>query len=96
VAIDGAVLSWGGNGGRGNRRGGERMGQQSCFGWSGEAREASRLLEVSRVAALRPVVGGVLDCLTRGEKGTMGPSGLSWAKRPSGLGALGRPISEKK
>jgi hypothetical protein len=57
------------------------MGQQCRFGWSGGARE------VSRAAVLRPVVGGGLGCLTRGGRGTMGPSGL---------GALGRPISEKK
>jgi hypothetical protein len=47
AAIDDAVLSGGGNGGRGNRRGGERMGQQRCFGWSGGAQEASRGPEVS-------------------------------------------------
>jgi hypothetical protein len=59
----------GGNGGRGNGRGGERMGRQRCYGWSGGAREASRWLEVSRVAALQPVVGGGLGCLTRGGRG---------------------------
>jgi hypothetical protein len=31
-----------------------------------------------------------------GRKGTTGPSGPSWAERPSGLGALGRLILEKK
>jgi hypothetical protein len=31
-----------------------------------------------------------------GRKGTTGPSGPSWAERPGGLSALGRPISEKK
>jgi hypothetical protein len=31
-----------------------------------------------------------------GSKGTTGLSGTSWAERPSGLGALGRPILEKK
>jgi hypothetical protein len=42
---------------------------------------------VSRAAALRSVAGGGLGCLTRGGKGMMGPSGP---------GALGGPISEKR
>jgi hypothetical protein len=69
TAIDGAVLSGGGNGGRGNRRGGERMGRQCRFGWSGGAREVSRRPEVSRAVALRPVAGSDLGCLTRGGSG---------------------------
>jgi hypothetical protein len=69
TAIDGVVSSGGGNGGRGNRRGGERMGRQRCFGCNGGAREVSRWPEVSRVAALRPVAGGSLGCLTRGGRG---------------------------
>jgi hypothetical protein len=64
VAIDGAVSSGGGNGGMGNRRGGERMGRQCQFGWSGGVREASRWPEVSRAAALRLVAGGGLGCFT--------------------------------
>jgi hypothetical protein len=64
AAIDGTVSDGGGNGGRGNGRGGERMGWQRHFGWSGGPREASRWTEVSRVAALQPVVGGGLGCLT--------------------------------
>jgi hypothetical protein len=72
VAIYGTILGGGGNGGRGNGRGG--------------AQEASRLLEVSRVATLQPLVGGGLGCLTQGGRGMM---------RPSGPGVLGRPISEK-
>jgi hypothetical protein len=72
------------------------MGCQHHFGWSGGAREAKRWPEVSRAAALRPVAGGYHDCLTRGGRGTMGLSGPSWAERPSGPGALGRSISEKK
>jgi hypothetical protein len=43
--------------------------------------------EVSRVAALQPMAGGGLGCLTRGGRGTMGPSGPA---------VLGRLISEKK
>jgi hypothetical protein len=66
VAIDGAVLSGGGNGGRENGRGGERMGWQRRFWWSGGAWEVSRWPEVSRAAALRSVAGG---CLTRGGRG---------------------------
>jgi hypothetical protein len=52
--------------GKGKRkgRGGERMGRQCRFGWSGGAWEASRWSEVSRVAALRSVAGGGLGCLT--------------------------------
>jgi hypothetical protein len=96
AAIDGAVSSGGGNGGRGIGRGGERMGWQRRFGWSGGVWEASRWLEVSRAAALRPVAGGGLGCLTRGGRGTTVPSGPSWVERPSGPGALGGPISEKK
>jgi hypothetical protein len=69
VAIDGTVSSWGGNGGRGNGRGGERMGRQCHFGWSGGARAVSQWPEVSRAAALRPVAGGGLGCLTRGGRG---------------------------
>jgi hypothetical protein len=60
ATIDGAILSGGGNGGRGNRRGGERMRRQCHFRWCGGAQEASRWLEVSRAAARRPVAGGVL------------------------------------
>jgi hypothetical protein len=74
AAIDGAVSSGGGNGGRGNGRGGERMGRQHHFRWSGGVREASRWPEVSRAAALWPVAGGGLGCLTRGGRGTMGLS----------------------
>jgi hypothetical protein len=61
AAIDGAVSSGGGNGGRGNVTGGERMGRQRRFGWSGGAREVSRWLEVSRAVAL--------GCLMRGGRG---------------------------
>jgi hypothetical protein len=57
------------------------MGRQRHFGQSGGEREASRWPEVSRAAALRPVAGGGLGSLTRGGKGTMGPSGPSWAER---------------
>jgi hypothetical protein len=64
AAIDGAVSSGGGNGGRGNRRGGERVGRQHRFGWSGGAWVASRWPEVSRAVALRLVAGGGLGCLT--------------------------------
>jgi hypothetical protein len=81
AAIDGVVSSGEGNGGRGNGRGGERMGRQCRFGWSGGAREASRWPEVSRAAALQLVAGSGLGCLMRGERGTTGPSGLSWAER---------------
>jgi hypothetical protein len=73
--------------GRGNGRGGEGMGWQRHFGWSGGAREVSQWPEVSRVAALQPMAGGGLGCLTRGGRGTMGPSGPA---------VLGRLISEKK
>jgi hypothetical protein len=69
AAIDGAISSGGGNVGRGNGRGGERMGWQRRFGWSGGVREASRWLEVSRVATLWPAAGGDLGCLTRGGRG---------------------------
>jgi hypothetical protein len=44
AAIDGAISSGGGNVGRGNGRGGERMGWQCHFGWSGGVLEASRWL----------------------------------------------------
>jgi hypothetical protein len=64
AVIDGTVSSGGGNGGRRNGRGRERMGQQRHFRWSGGEREASRWLQVSRAAALRPVAGGGLGCLT--------------------------------
>jgi hypothetical protein len=47
--------------GRGNGRGGERMGRRRRFGCSRGAREASRWPEVRRAAALRPVAGGELD-----------------------------------
>jgi hypothetical protein len=47
AAIDGAISSGGGNGGRGNRRRGERMGRQHRFRWSGDAREVSRWPEGS-------------------------------------------------
>jgi hypothetical protein len=59
----------GGNGGRGNGRGGERMGRQRRFGWSRGVRKASRWPKVSRAAALRPVAGDGLGCLTRGGRG---------------------------
>jgi hypothetical protein len=69
VAIDGTISSGGGNGERGNGRGGKMMGQQRHFGWSGGAREASRWPEVSRAAALRPVAGGGLCFLMRRGRG---------------------------
>jgi hypothetical protein len=70
AAIDGAISSGGGgNGGRGKGWGGERMGWQRHFGWSGGVREVSRWPEVSRAVTLRPVAGGGLSCLMRGGRG---------------------------
>jgi hypothetical protein len=64
AAIDGAVSSGGGNRGTRNRRGGERMGRQRRFEWSGGEQAVSQWPEVSWAVVLRPVAGGGLDCLT--------------------------------
>jgi hypothetical protein len=76
--------------------------------WERNRRGATSVARLGRQWGGRRVVQGITHGVVAlgrlggggfghdGRKGTTGPSGPSWAERPGGPSALGRPISEKK